>query len=175
MRTSTWLGSSLVVLGIQVASTCAQVPAPKPVAETEARTPEAEAAGFQLPPGFAIELVASEPLIGKPMNLAFDARGRLWVTSTVEYPFPAAEGTTPRDRVLILSEFGPDGKAGKVETFADGLNIPIGVLPLGTGDSALVHSIPSVRRYTDTDGDGTADRSERWPIRTYRVEATRTG
>ena len=158
----TRLGSSLAVLVTLVTPTLAQqqAPGPKPVAETEARTPEAEAAGFHLPPGFAIELVASEPMIGKPMNLAFDARGRLWVTSTVEYPFPAAEGTTPRDRVLILSEFGPDGKAGKVETFADGLNIPIGVLPLGTGDSALVHSIPSVKRYTDSDGDGKADRSD---------------
>jgi len=131
----------------------------KSVAETEARTPEAEAAGFHLPPGFVIELVASEPLIGKPMNLAFDARGRLWVSSTVEYPFPAAEGKIPRDRVLILSDFAPDGHARKVETFAEGLNIPIGVLPLGVGDSALVYSIPSIRRFSDTDGDGRADRS----------------
>ena len=162
MLTSTRLGSSLVVLVWLVAPAFAQErpPAPQPVAATEARTPEAEAAGFHLPPGFAIELVASEPRIGKPMNLAFDARGRLWVTSTVEYPFPAAEGTTPRDRVLILSDFGPDGQAGKVETFADGLNIPIGVLPLGVGDAALVHSIPSIRRYTDSDSDGRADRSD---------------
>ncbi len=133
---------------------------PKPVADTEARPPEAERAGFSLPPGFAIELVASEPVIGKPMNLAFDARGRLWVTSTVEYPFPVPDGKPGRDRVIVLSDFGPDGKAGKVETFADGLNIPIGVLPLGAGDSALVHSIPSVRRFTDTNGDGRADRSD---------------
>ncbi len=134
--------------------------APKPVAETEARTPEAERAGFHLPPGFAIELVASEPLIGKPMNLAFDAQGRLWVTSTVEYPFAAAEGKTPLDRVIILSDLAPDGHARKAETFAEGLNIPIGVLPVGRGDSALVHDIPSIRRHTDTDGDGKADRSE---------------
>ena len=133
---------------------------PKPVAETEARAPAAERAGFRLPPGFEIQLVASEPLIGKPMNLAFDARGRLWVTSTVEYPFPVADGTRGRDKVLILSDFGPDGRAAKVETFADGLNIPIGVLPLGAGDAALVHSIPSVRKYVDTDGDGRADRSD---------------
>ena len=136
----------------------AQDRAPQPVAATEARSPSAEAAGFKLPPGFVVELVASEPVIGKPMNLAFDARGRLWVTSTVEYPFAVADGKPGRDRVLILSDFGPDGRARKVETFADGLNIPIGVLPLGTGDSALVHSIPAVRRYTDTDGDGRAER-----------------
>src|SRR5271163_2781437 len=59
-----------------------QPPAPKLVAETEARTPAEERAGFHLPEGFVMELVASEPEINKPMNLAFDDQGRLWVTST---------------------------------------------------------------------------------------------
>ena len=32
------------------------------------------------------------------MNLSFDARGRLWVTHSLEYPFPTAgEGVQPRD------------------------------------------------------------------------------
>jgi putative heme-binding domain-containing protein len=138
----------------------AQEPAPKPVAETEARTPSEEKAGFHLPEGFVIELVASEPEINKPMNLAFDARGRLWVTSTVEYPYAVKDGKPARDRVVILSDFADDGKARKVATFAEGLNIPIGVLPLGNGDSALVHDIPNIRRFIDTDGDGKADKIE---------------
>ncbi len=133
---------------------------PELVASTGPRTPEAERAGFHLPPGFEAQLVAAEPQIHKPMNLAFDDRGRLWVTSTVEYPYPAKPGSVPRDRVVILDDFAPDGRARKASTFADGLNIPIGVLPLGRGDSALVHAIPSIRRLTDTDGDGKADRSE---------------
>jgi len=135
-------------------------PAPKLVAESGPRTPEEERSGFHLPEGFAIELVASEPRINKPMNLAFDDRGRLWVTSTVEYPYPAKPGSPPRDRVVILSDFAEDGRARSASTFADGLNIPIGVLPIGRGDSALVHAIPSIRRLTDTDGDGKADKSE---------------
>ena len=36
----------------------------------------------------------------------------------------------PRDTVKILSDFQADGRAGKIKTFADGLNIPIGLLPL---------------------------------------------
>ena len=44
---------------------------------------------FHLPPGFAIQLVAAEPDLGKPLNLAFDAAGRLWVTTTSHYPWPA--------------------------------------------------------------------------------------
>ena len=69
------------------------------VSSAPPRTPEEERKGFHLPPGFEIELVAAEPDIRKPINIAFDARGRLWVTESVEYPFPAAEGTRPRDAV----------------------------------------------------------------------------
>jgi putative heme-binding domain-containing protein len=151
---------ALMALALLVASSSARAQEPELVAKTEARTPDEERKAFHLPPGFEAQLVADEPAINKPMNLAFDDRGRLWVTTTVEYPYPAKEGTKARDRVVILDDFAPDGRAHKVTTFADGLNIPIGVLPLGRGDSALVHSIPAIRRWTDTDGDGKADKSE---------------
>jgi putative heme-binding domain-containing protein len=128
------------------------------VAKTEHQSPEQERAGFRLPPGFEMQLVAAEPDINKPMNIAFDAKGRLWVTSTVEYPYPAPEGQTPRDKVVVLSDFAEDGRAQKVETFAEGLNIPIGLLPIENG--ALVFAINHVRRMLDTDGDGKADKSE---------------
>ena len=137
-----------------------------PVAPTEALTPDEERAKFKLPPGFEIQLVASEPEIQKPMNLAFDTRGRLWVTHSVEYPFAAAPGTTPRDGLTVLEGFGPDGRATKATLFADGLNIPIGVLPLpvgnadGRGQEVIVWSIPNIWKLTDTDGDGKADRRE---------------
>jgi putative heme-binding domain-containing protein len=124
------------------------------------RTPEEERKAFHLPEEFDIELVAAEPQIHKPLNIAFDDRGRLWVTETLEYPFPAAEGTTPRDGVKILEDFQPDGRAATVRTFADGLNIPIGILPLPSTRAALVHSIPNILRLEDTDGDGRADRRE---------------
>ena len=74
--------------------------------------------------------MAAEPEIQKPMNMAFDTRGRLWVTHSVEYPFAAAADKKPRDGLTILEDFGPDGRARKATLFADELNIPIGVLPL---------------------------------------------
>src|SRR5579862_7642123 len=79
------------------------------VVPTGPREPADEAAAFHLPPGFTVQLVASEPDIHKPINIAFDERGRLWVTNTVEYPFPAQEGAPTRDTVKILEDFGPDG------------------------------------------------------------------
>jgi hypothetical protein len=53
---------------------------------------------FHLPPGFEIQLVVSDPDIGKPMNLNFDARGRLWITLSIEYPWPAKGVVEPRSR-----------------------------------------------------------------------------
>src|SRR5579884_2601877 len=91
------------------------------VASTPHRTPEEERKLFHLPPGFEIQLVAAEPDIHKPLNLAFDDRGRLWVTDTVEYPFPPKDGEKSRDSVKILDDFAPDGRARKITTFADDL------------------------------------------------------
>src|SRR5262249_670868 len=48
----------------------------------------------------------------------------------------------------------------KVTTFADDLNIPIGVLPINEGSKALIYSIPNLYLMTDTDGDGKADKRE---------------
>ncbi|QOV87603.1 PVC-type heme-binding CxxCH protein [Humisphaera borealis] len=133
------------------------------VAPTEKLSPQQQQATFKLPPGFKIQLVAAEPDIAKPMNIAFDDRGRLWVTDTLEYPWPAEAGKG-RDSVKVLSDFGDDGRAKKVTTFVSGLNIPLGVLPIGDADgksSAIVYSIPEIRRYHDTDGDGKSDKSEK--------------
>ena len=106
-----------------------------------------------MPPGFEVQLVAAEPEIDKPMNLAFDARGRLWVTHSREYPIAATGAGC--DRVSILEDTTGDGRADRITTFADSLNIPIGVAPMR--DGAIVFGIPNVFRLYDRDGDGRAD------------------
>ncbi len=121
------------------------------IRSTEARTPAEEKAGFKLPEGFEISLYASEPDIGKPINFAFDAQGRMWVTQSFEYPFPAEPGKG-RDRITILEDTDNDGKADKFTHFEDTLNIPIGIMPVK--DGAVGWSVPNVYKYTDADGDG---------------------
>jgi putative heme-binding domain-containing protein len=132
------------------------------VASTPHRTPQEERKLLRLPPGFEAQLVAAEPDIHKPLNLAFDDRGRLWVTDTVEYPFPPPKGKKSRDSVKILEDFAPDGRARKITTFTEDLVIPIGVLPLParSPQDALVFSIPSIYRLRDRKGDGHADSRE---------------
>src|SRR5579863_786308 len=132
--------TSILCLKVNLLAASGWLYAGPPVVETDPLAPEEQIAKFHLPPGFEIQLVASEPDIQKPMNLNFDSRGRLWVTHSVEYPWPA-EGHPPRDGVTILDGIGPDGKATKISKFAEELNIPIGVLPLFDGKEAIVWSI----------------------------------
>ena len=138
---------------------CSKIRWRRGIAPTNPLTPEDERKGFQLPAGFEMQLVAAEPDIHKPMNIAWDDRGRLWVTDTVEYPYPAAPGAKARDTVKILEDFGPDGRARKITTFADNLNIPLGILPLPSPkpQDALVYSIPAISRLRDSKGTGHAD------------------
>ncbi len=130
------------------------------IAPTDALSPADEQKTFKLPPGFEAQLVAADPDIGKPIQIAFDAKGRLWVTTSRHYPFPAGPDEKPSDRLFVLSDFGADGKAKKVTTFADDLNIPIGVLPLPDCNSCLVSHVGSILKLTDTNGDGKADKRE---------------
>jgi putative heme-binding domain-containing protein len=125
---------------------------------TAALTPQQELTNFHLPPGFEMQLVASEPEIGKPMNMAFDAQGRLWITQSREYPYAAPLDKPGRDKVMVLSDFDANGHAKKVSTFADGLNIPIGLLPYKNG--VIAFSIPNIYYFADTNSDGKADTKE---------------
>ncbi|MEC8928832.1 MAG: PVC-type heme-binding CxxCH protein [Verrucomicrobiota bacterium] len=155
--TSRWLFAT--ALGAAVAGHAGPNPFAAGVRTTDPLTPAAEQKTFILPAGFKIQLFAAEPQINKPMNMAFDARGRLWVTSTLEYPFPVKPGTKGRDSVKILEDTNGDGRADKVATFADGLNIPTGVYPYK--DGVIVWSIPNIWHLRDTDGDGRPDRREK--------------
>jgi len=125
------------------------------IRSTDARSPEQERTGFHLPPGFQVQLFASEPQIAKPLNMAFDARGRLWITQTFEYPSPAHAGQEPRDSIQILEDTNGDGSADTVTQFADKLNIPIGLVPYG--DGVICFSIPDILYLRDTDGDSVCD------------------
>ena len=140
------------------------------VRETPPLSPEQEIAALRVAPGFEVRLFAAEPQINKPINMAFDEQGRLWVSSTAEYPFAAererwsdASGTKvrgSRDAVKILEDTDGDGRADKVTDFATGLNIPTGVIPWkkeGHRAGCIAWSIPNIWYFADTTGDGVCD------------------
>ncbi len=131
---------------------------PPLIAETEPLSPLAEQQKFHLPPGFRIDLFAAEPDIRKPLNMAFDARGRLWVSESVDYPFPAKDEASARDHIKILEDTDGDGRADRFTTYAEHITIPTGVVPVPGG--AVVYSMPNLYRFIDDDGDDRADRRE---------------
>ncbi len=137
---------------------------------TTAKTPEEERATFKLPEGFEAELIAAESEgIGKFVPLVFDQHGALWTTTAFEYPVdgnenPAAAealyASHAKDKVLVYDRDpkSPTGFVAKPRVFADGLAIPLGVLPYKDGCYVL-HGHDIVLMH-DTDGDGKADKSE---------------
>ncbi|MCY2984794.1 MAG: c-type cytochrome [Planctomycetota bacterium] len=122
------------------------------------RSPAEELSGFHVAEGFQVDLIAAEPAISKPMNMAFDVKGRLWITQSTQYPFPAKADESGSDAVVVLEDKDSNGSFETTRVFADGLNIPIGLLPYG--DGVLCFSIPNILYLRDTDNDGLCDTRE---------------
>src|ERR1041385_4273699 len=117
--------------------------------------PAAELASFQAADGFEVRLFASEQDgVVKPIQMRFDARGRLWVIGSTVYP-QIEPGQVPNDKVLILEDTNGDGRCDKTTVFADGLMIPTGI-ELGDG-GVYVGQGTELWFLRDTDGDGKAD------------------
>ncbi|HEV3145764.1 MAG TPA: PVC-type heme-binding CxxCH protein [Gemmataceae bacterium] len=93
--------------------------------------PELERKTFQLPPGFEVNLYAADPLLAKPIQMNFDAKGRLWVACSETYP-QIEPGKKANDKIIILEDTKGVGRADKTTVFMDGLLIPTGIEP---GDS----------------------------------------
>jgi putative membrane-bound dehydrogenase-like protein len=118
-------------------------------------SPQESMKHFSVPEGFAVELFASEPQIGKPICMNWDERGRLWICETVDYPNelqPPGEG---RDRIKICEDTDSDGKADKFTVFADKLSIPTS-LTFSRG-GVVVQQAPQTLFLQDTDDDDKAD------------------
>jgi mono/diheme cytochrome c family protein/glucose/arabinose dehydrogenase len=127
------------------------LPAPAPL------SPEEELKTFKLPPGFRIELVASEPMIESPVAISFDDQGRMFVVEMRSY-MRDLEGTTEKDptsRVSLLTDTDGDGRMDKASAFLDNLVMPRGVMAVKGG--AFIAEPPNLFFCRDTKGTGVAD------------------
>jgi putative heme-binding domain-containing protein len=112
---------------------------------------------MKLGKGLKISLFASEkefPELAKPVQMAFDAKGRLWVAVWPSYPH-WKPGEPMNDKILIFEDTKGTGKADKVTVFADGLNCPTGFEFYNGG--VLVAQAPDLIFLKDTKGTGKAD------------------
>jgi glucose/arabinose dehydrogenase len=112
---------------------------------------------FYMPPGYRVELVASEPLIQEPVALDWDTQGRLWA---VEMPGFMADLTgsnehDPIGRVVVLEDTDGNGRMDKRTVFADHLVLARSLKVLDRG--VLVAEPPNVWLMRDSDGDLRAD------------------
>ena len=154
----------LFTLNVLAEATVVGAPPPIRPLKQSPLSPEEELAAFSLPPGFKVELVAAEPDGGKFVTVAFDHAGRLWTLTAFEYPLDANESPAEakalfarggRDRALVFDTPTVLGRQ-KPRTFAEGLAIPLGLLPYKNG--AFVQYDGQIRFYEDTDSDGRADK-----------------
>ena len=140
-------------------------------------TPEEARDRMVVPPGFHVEIVASEPMIRQPVTASFDERGRLWVIEYLQYPNPAGlkpvtvdqylrteydrvpdpppKGPRGADRIKVLEDTDGDGRMDKATVFVEGLNLASG-LAVGHG-GVFVGQAPYLLFYPDKDRDDRPD------------------
>jgi putative membrane-bound dehydrogenase-like protein len=117
---------------------------------------------FNVLHGFSMQLVASEPLIADPVDVAYDEDGRAYVVEMRDYPFPEEKGAVPTEfigEVRLLEDINDDGVFDRSHVFADKLSWPTSVACWQGG--IFVTAAPDLWYFKDTDGDHRADVRER--------------
>ncbi|MCC6512200.1 MAG: c-type cytochrome, partial [Pirellulaceae bacterium] len=112
----------------------------------------------KVPPGFEMKLFADEskfPEIAKPVQIGFDNKGRLWLSTMPSYPQWQPGDAPPSDKLVILEDTDGDGAADKSTIFYDKLHCPTGFQFYNGG--VLVVDQPRLIWLKDTDGDDKAD------------------
>lgn len=122
------------------------------------RSPRESLQSMQIHPDFRVELFASEPEVVDPVEMAFDAQGRIFVAEMLDLPYDPEPGQQPRSRIRLLEDSDGDGRPDRSRIFADRLQQVTSVLPWKGG--LLVTAAPDIIYLKDTSGDGRADRRE---------------
>jgi mono/diheme cytochrome c family protein/glucose/arabinose dehydrogenase len=134
---------------------------PKP--PVVALTPDEEAKRLWLQPGYRLEPVLSDPLIEDPAQIAFDGNGRMFVVELRGY-FQTPEGIDlipPIGRISMHEDRDGDGVFERHSVFLDKLVFPRFVTPFGANTILTMETnADEVWKYSDTDGDGVADKKE---------------
>jgi putative membrane-bound dehydrogenase-like protein len=80
---------------------------------------------FSFPEGFALELVAADPLVINPITLAVDDQGRIYVSESHTYRYgPSGSPVKPFSNPVVRLERGADGQLRRT-LVADGFDDPV--------------------------------------------------
>ena len=128
-----------------------------------ALSPAQEAKRLLLPRGYRMEPLLAEPLIEDPAQIAFDGNGRMFVLELRGYE-QTPEGIDlipPVGRISLHEDRNSDGVFERHTVFVDKLVFPRFVLPFGANAILTMETnADEVWKYTDTNGDGVADKKE---------------
>jgi mono/diheme cytochrome c family protein/glucose/arabinose dehydrogenase len=115
---------------------------------------------IEVPKGYHMELVASEPMIEDPVCMAWGPDGELYVAQMRSYmiDIDMTDEITPISQVIKLVDTDGDGKMDKSTVYLDNLTLPRAILTLD--NKVLIGEPPNLWLCEDTDGDGVADKKE---------------
>lgn len=116
----------------------------------------------EVPAGFRLELVASEPMVQEPVCFAFDPDGALFVCEWNTYmqdQYATGQGE-PKCRVVKLEDTDGDGKMDKRTVFADSLSLPRSIIALHDRILVRMSNDSTIWAFFDDNKDGIADRKE---------------
>jgi putative membrane-bound dehydrogenase-like protein len=116
---------------------------------------------IRVPDGYELELIASSPLVDRPISVSFDEQGRLYATDSSGSNEKGPTQYERKDhRAVRLEDTNGDGKFDKTTVFADKLTFPEGAL-FHEG-SLYIAGPPEIVKLTDANGDGVAEKREVW-------------
>jgi len=121
-------------------------------------SPEESLAAFEVEGSYKLELVAAEPLVTDPVELRFDASGRMYVAEMRDYPLGPQDGSPPQSRIRLLEDTDGDGKMDTSLIWADQLEYVQGIVLVNGGILATTWN--AIVFLKDTDGDDRADTRE---------------
>ncbi len=187
----TWgIGAIGLAAMFLVAMDAAEIPVatgiPNPADAPKPMSPEESARAFQLPEGFRIEVVASEPLIASPSAVCWDERGRMLVSELHGYnlegqldieelnktgkldtqvrrvqaaeKFKQAARSGTYGVIKWLVDTNGDGRMDKAVIWATNLPPAYGLVPARGG--VIVVCAPDIVYLADRDGDGVPETRE---------------
>jgi len=122
-------------------------------------SPQESIRRIQLPAGYHLQVVASEPMVQEPVAIAWDGNGRMFVAEMNTFMLDAnANGEyAPTSRIKLLVDTNRDGVMDKYTIFADSLLLPRAILTVGDRLFVQETNRQHILSFRDTNGDGIAD------------------